>query len=479
MSAFWTDAAVRAALELPLEPAHGDVAYAEISSDTRSLRPGGLFVALRGPNFDAHDFLPAASAAGASGAVLERPPADPSTAPPTLYLVKDTLAALGRLARYRRRRLNASVCAITGSNGKTTTKDMARAVLARRYRVHATTGNLNNLVGTPLTLLGAPDDVQAVVVELGTNAPGEIARLGEIVEPDAAIITNVAQAHLEGLADLAGVLREKLSLLAALREHGLALVGEEPSVLPEQARALGRRVRVAGWSERADPELRARGVELDGEGRVRFDWAGREVRLAFRGRAYAHNALLALGLGLEWGVSAEAGVAALESLRPPKLRAELLCYGGLTVVADCYNANPASVAEALDLLVSLPRRGGRVLVLGTMRELGRSSAELHARAALDVAGADIDLIVATGEFAAAFEPLAAGMGERLIRVEDPLEAYEPLARRLTGGEVVLLKGSRGVALERLLPRFEADWGSAGAGASGVSRGGQGASASGG
>lgn len=178
-------------------------------------------------------------------------------------------------------------------------------------------------------------------------------------------------------------------------------------------------------------------------------------------------------------MSAEAGVAALESLRPPKLRAELLCYGGLTVVADCYNANPASVAEALDLLVSLPRRGGRVLVLGTMRELGRSSAELHARAALDVAGADIDLIVATGEFAAAFEPLAAGMGERLIRVEDPLEAYEPLARRLTGGEVVLLKGSRGVALERLLPRFEADWGSAGAGASGVSRGGQGASASGG
>ena len=467
MKGGWTDAAVRDALALPREGA-GDVAYSGVSTDTRQLGEGALFVALRGERFDAHTFLGEAAARGARGAVVERRPAD---APDSLiyYVVPDTLVALGQLARARRRSLSARVCAVTGTNGKTTTKEMARAALGARYRVHATTANLNNLVGTPLTLLAAPDDVEAIVVEVGTNAPGEIARLAAIVEPDAAIITSVAEGHLEGLGDLEGVLGEKTALLGELRPGGVALVADEPPSLPARARSLAARVRVAGWTDDADSDLRAEDIRLDEEGRVRFRWAGREVRLKFRGRPNARNALLALGLAQEWGVDPEAAVRGLESLEPPGLRSELVRYGDLLVIADCYNANPASVEAALDLLESMPRRGGRVAVLGTMRELGSASEWLHRRVAERAAAADLDLVVATGEFVPAFEHLAGRMGTRLIREEDPLAAYQALEPRLRGGEVVLLKASRGVALERLLPRLQARFGDATAAAGAAAR----------
>lgn len=470
MSGSWSDAAVREALGLP--PGDGmDAVYTAVGTDTRSLEEGMLFVALRGERFDAHEFLGMATERGARGAVVER---IPEGAPEGLryYLVPDTLVALGQLARYHRRRLKARVCAIVGSNGKTTTKDLARAVLATRYRVHATEGNLNNLVGVPLTLLAAPVDAEALVVEVGTNVPGEVARLAAIVEPDAVIVTSIAEEHLEGLGDLDGVLEEETSILPALSAEGVALVAEEPSILPARARELASRVRVAGWSDGADADLCATGVRLDEAGRVHFEWRGREVRLSLRGRLNARNALLALGLGCEWGVDLDAAVAALESLPPAKMRTEIHRYGELTVIADCYNSNPASVEAAVDLLVALPRGGGRIAVLGTMRELGAASADLHRKVADHVAASDIDLIVATGEFAEAFEAEAEELGQRLIRVEDPIDAYGPLAARLGGDEVVLLKGSRGVAMERLLPLFEKDFGPLAAAAGEESRDGE-------
>lgn len=452
----WTDAAVRSALELGEGGGVGEAVYRTVSTDTRTIQAGDLFVALKGARFDGHDFLGEAVARGAGGLVVERVPVEVPEGV-ACYRVPDTLVALGNLARYRRRRLGARVCAVTGTNGKTTTKEMARAVLATRYRVHATTGNLNNLVGAPLTLLAAPEGVEAIVVEVGTNAPGEIARLRDIVEPDAAIVTGVAEGHLEGLGSVAGVLAEKTSLLERLPADGVAIVADEPAELAERARRLARRVRVAGWTERADAPLRAEAVSLDEEGRVRFRWAGREVRLRFRGRPNARNALLALGLGLEWGVDAGAAVAALEALEPPRMRLEFVRYGDLVVICDCYNANPGSLAAAVDLLVSMPRRGGRVAVVGSMRELGAESEALHRKSAAALAAAEIDLIVATGDFVRAFEPLAGRLGERLIRAEDPIEAFGLLAPRLRGDEVVLLKGSRGVQLERLLPLFEEAW----------------------
>lgn len=455
---FWTDARVRAALGLPAEPSAA-LDYAAVATDTRTLPAGALFVALRGEHFDAHEFLAQAVEAGAAAAVVEWVPEGAPEVP--YYEVADTLEALGRLARYYRRHLSARVLAITGSNGKTTTKELTRAVLSTRYRVHATTGNLNNLVGAPLTVLAAPADTEVLVVELGTNAPGEVARLAAVVEADAAIVTSIAEEHLEGLGDLEGVLREETSILATLPASGFAAVGDEPRMLPEAARAMARRVRVAGWSGVADAELRAEDVRIDEEGRVRFRWQGRDVTLGIPARHNARNALLALGVGMEWGVEPDAAVAALEGVRAGRMRGELHRYGELMVLSDCYNANPGSLRAAVDTLTSLPRRGGRVAVLGSMLELGPGAAALHREAAEAVAAADVDLIVATGDFVAAFEPLAARLGGRLIRAADAPSAFGPLAERLRGDEVVLLKGSRGVALERLLPLLESRWGTPG------------------
>lgn len=452
----WTDGAVREALGLAADAERRDVAYTGIATDTRQLPEGSLFVALRGPNHDAHDYLEAAAVRGARGAVVERVPGG-APAGLAYYVVGDTLVALGELARHRRRRLGQRICAVTGTVGKTATKNMAAAVLGTRYRVHATAGNLNNLVGAPLTLLSAPPTAEVVVVEVGTNAPGEIARLAGIVEPDAAVITAVGAGHLEGLGSVAGVLEEKVSLLRALPPGGVAIVAEEPPELVARARELAPRLRVAGWGERADAVLRAESIRLDEEGFASFVWQGRAVRLNYRGRHNVRNALLALGVGVEWGIDAEAAVAALAVVAPEKLRSEVWRIGAITVIADCYNSNPESLAAAVDLLEAMPRRGGRVAVVGSMLELGAESGALHRRAAEQLAASCVDLIVATGEFVEAFRPLAPQLGERLVLAADPLEAYPALAERLRGGETVLLKGSRGVALERLIPLFERDW----------------------
>jgi UDP-N-acetylmuramoyl-tripeptide--D-alanyl-D-alanine ligase len=454
----WTEAAVTAALGIAARADDAAVRYTGVSTDTRALRGGELFVALRGENHDAHDYLKQAFDAGATGAVVER---RPDGAPDGLryYEVPDTLAALGQLGRARRHTVGARVCAVAGSNGKTTTKELLRAALSPKYRVHATTGNLNNLIGAPLTLLAAPDDAEVIVSEIGTNVPGEIARLAAIVEPDAAVITGISAEHLEGLGDLQGVLREETSVLPWVPARGAIVVSDDPPMLAERARGMHSAVRVAGLTDIADDELRGAAVELDDEGRVRFDWNGRTVQLQLRGRHNARNALVALGIAQAWGVDLDAAVAALARLEPPKMRMEIERIGDLVVVVDCYNSNPASVHAAVDMLSSMPRRGGRVAVLGSMLEMGPQSADIHREVAAEVARHDFELVVATGDFVAAFEPHRSTLGSRLITAADAPEAWAPLAERLAGSETILLKGSRGVALERLLPRLQEQWGS--------------------
>lgn len=433
-----------------------DVSFVDVGTDTRTLRAGSLFVALVGDNHDGHDFLGQAAAAGARGAVVSRIP----DGAPALryYVVADTLTALGALARFHRRRSPARICAVTGSNGKTTTKELLRAVLATRHRVHATRGNLNNLVGVPLTLLDLPAEAEAAVIELGTNAPGEVARLSSIAQPDAAVVTNVSAEHLEGLGDLAGVLREETAVLPWLTANGPAVVPDTPVELPARARVLARRVRVAGLGADADADLRAEDVRVDDEGRVTFTWRGRAVRLGLRGRHNARNALLAFAVGEVMGADVDAMVEAAGAVTPPAMRSEIRRIGGLTIVVDCYNANPGSVSAAARLLADMPRGTGRVAILGSMLELGPTSDALHRESAAEIGDLDVDLIVATGAFVPAFAPLRERLGDRLISVADPIEAFERLAPALAGGETILLKGSRGVALERLLPRFDDRWG---------------------
>ncbi len=459
---FWTDARVREALGVGGEAE--DVAFHGVSTDTRAIEPGDLFVALVGERFDGHRFLDAAAQAGALGAVIS----DSSVSPPAglgVYRVDDTLAALARLADYRRSRLDARFVGVVGSNGKTTTKELIRAALSTRFRTHATHGNLNNQIGVPLTLLRLPDDVEVAVIEMGTNQPGEIAVLTSIVRPDVAVVTSIGEEHLELLGDLEGVLREELSVVEGLAAGGKLFVAEEPETLPRRVRELvGRgRVRVAGFREGADlrPDGGERGIRTLEDGSTLWRWRGVEVRLPIPGRFNVRNALLALGVALDFGVPAQEAARNLATVSLPKLRGQWLRYGDLRVLADCYNANPPSVAAALDLLASLPARGRRVAVLGSMRELGSSSAKLHediADRAVKMMGDGLDVVVATGEFAPAFERHRAALGDDLVIASDAIEAYEAAAPSLRSTDTILLKASRGDELERWLPLLESRFG---------------------
>jgi len=458
----WTELEVLRALGQK-EHAHEGRTFRQVSSDTRALNLGDLFVALRGARHDGHDFLQHAADAGAQGAVVEMVP---SRSPSTLryFLVHDTLQALAALARHRRMQLGARVVGVVGSNGKTTTKELIRAALAPRYRVHATEGNMNNRIGVPLTILSAPHDADVLVVEMGTNEPGEIRLLSGIARPDAAVVTSIGEEHLEKLGNAEGVLEEEVSILGGLSAHGMALVAEDPLALTERARrAVGpERVRVAGFSERADlcPDGGSPGVSVEPDGTTRWRWRGIPVHLALPGRWNVRNALLALGLADAWGVEAEHAVRGIEGVAASPLRGEWRWVGGLRVLADCYNANPPSLWAAVELLTTLLSDGPKVVVLGTMQELGTESHALHGRAAEMIAhrtGQGIDLVVATGAFASAFEPFAAALGDRLVICSDAIAAYHAARPKLRGTGTLLLKASRSEALERWLPLLQRDF----------------------
>jgi UDP-N-acetylmuramoyl-tripeptide--D-alanyl-D-alanine ligase len=441
----WTSADVAAALGTALPERRS---YAGIATDTRRLAPGELFVALAGERFDGHAFLAAARAQGAAAAVVRR--GTPPIAGLPFYEVDDTLAALGRLARARRRRLppGSPVVAVTGSSGKTSAKEMIRAVLAAAYRVHATPANLNNLVGVPLTILAAPDDADALVVEAGASVPGEIARLRDVIEPTIAVITNVGYAHVEGFGSLAGVMREKLALVEGAR---LAVVGGDPPELAAEAR---RRVPTLVAGTAAGADLRPDSAELDDAGRARLVWRGHAVTLPAHGFHHIENAMLALAVGQAAGAEPAGAVAALAAAAIPPGRGALLELGGLTVIDDTYNANPTSLRWAVRFAHWLAGRRGRPLaiVVGSMLELGAESARLHAAAAAEIAALAPTpaLVAAVGAFVPAFEPYRAALGGRLVTAPDA-DAVAPLVRSaLRGDEVVLLKASRGVALERVL-----------------------------
>ncbi len=458
MSAFaWTDAEVRAALGLRTELADEDVRFGAVSTDSRTIGEGDLYVALVGERFDGHDFVADALARGGRGAVISRPVEGHPEA--RLYPVDDTLGAFGALAAHRRRQITAPVIGITGSSGKTTTKDLTCAALAGTLRVHATQGNFNNRVGMPRTLLSCPDDAQVVVLEMGTNEPGEIAALTTVASPDIGVVTTVGESHLEGLGSIEGVLEEKLDLLRGLAPGGRCVVGDEPASLVEAARELCPRLRVAGWGERADDDLRPGTAEADHWGAYSFGWRGERVTLTLPGRHAVTDALLALTVAELLGVGAREAAEGLAGVEVGALRGERRRIGDLTVIVDCYNANPQSVRAALDLLEDQSDAPRRVAVLGTMLELGPASERLHREVLEDVLARRLDLVIATGAFGDAASSLSKGGSVAMVTAGDWRQAYPLLRDRLEGQEVVLLKASRGVAMEGMLPLLEADFGS--------------------
>lgn len=432
-----------------------------IVTDTRTLQRGDLFVALRGEHFDGHDFLSMAAERGASGVVVSTDAEAPTGLDVDVFRVTDTLGALGALAHHRRLALTAPVVVVTGSSGKTTTKELLRSALDGWTEVHASEGNLNNRIGLPRTLLDAPDSAGVVVAEAGTSERGEIATLAAIAAPDVAVVTTVGEAHLEGLGSLDGVLNEKLDLIRGMRTKGTAFVGEEPSDLPRRAGLLGRRVKTVGFGPDASPGARGEDLERDTEGCFRFRWNGHAVRVGVPGRHVALDALIALAVADHLGAPLGGAADAVAEYRGGGLRDEVRRIGPLTVVVDCYNANPQSTRAALSALVDRPSQGPRIAVLGSMLEMGERERKGH-REVLDfAAGLPLDLLVLTGAFAEA-APAVDAPYERVVAL-DPQDAYERLRDRLApdAPATVLLKGSRGVSLERLLPSFERDFGGGG------------------
>ncbi|MGH7521735.1 MAG: UDP-N-acetylmuramoyl-tripeptide--D-alanyl-D-alanine ligase [Gemmatimonadales bacterium] len=429
-------------------PAPKKLTFRAVFTDTRTPSPESLFVALKGENFDAHNFLAKAKEQGATGAVVRRgtPPVDGLA----FFEVDDTLTALGQLARARRRMLPAGtpVVAITGSSGKTSTKEMIRAALGTRYRVHATAANLNNLVGVPLTILGAPEGTEALVVEAGASVPGEIARLRDIIEPTIAVITNIGYAHVEGFGSLEGVMAEKLSLLDGAP---VAVIGSGPDLMWPEARRRTQVIPAALPGKPSDDALLDRLLDRDGHPQIALD-SGEKVTLPALGLHQLENAQIALAVAQRAGVDHDAAVRALAAVHLPEGRGDVREMGNMLVIDDTYNANPASMRRSVQTAAWLARRQRRplVVVVGTMLELGPESARLHAEAAREIAQRKPALVAAVGTFARVFESLREALGGRLIVAPDADALGPKLKSALRGNELVLLKASRGVALERVL-----------------------------
>ncbi|MFN2570887.1 MAG: UDP-N-acetylmuramoyl-tripeptide--D-alanyl-D-alanine ligase [Gemmatimonadales bacterium] len=441
----WASAEVAAALETP---APADLTFKSVTTDSRQPLADSLFVALKGERFDAHDFLAQAKTQGAAAAVVRA--GTPAVDGLPFFPVDDTLVALGQLARARRRMLpeGTPVVAITGSTGKTSTKEMIRAALSARYRVHATAGNLNNRVGVPLTILEAPADAEALVVEAGASVPGEIAQLRDIIEPTIAVITNIGYAHVEGFGSLERVMAEKLSLLDRVP---VSILGSGPDAMWPEARRRTQVIPATTLGKSTDDTLLDRYLDRDGHPVLTLD-SGEKITLPALGIHQLENAQIALAVAQRAGVEHDAAVRALAGLHVPDGRGNLRAIGNMVVIDDSYNANPSSMRRAVQTADWLARRQRRplVVVVGTMLELGSESARLHAEAAREIAQRKPALVAAVGTFARVFETMREALGGRLITATDADALGPKLRSALRGNEMILLKASRGMALERVL-----------------------------
>ena len=434
---------VAAALGLPA-PGE-DRPLAGVAIDGRRLRPGELFVAIPGPRFDGHDFLDQAHAAGAAAALVSRPVPG---APLPLLRVDDTRAALGRLARAWRDRFPGPVVAVTGSNGKTTVKEMAARVLAALGPVLATEGNLNNDLGLPLTLLRLTGAHRAAVVEMGANHPGEIAHLAAIAHPDVGLVTNAGPAHLEGFGSVAGVARAKGELFEALEAGQTAVINRDDPYAGLWD-DLAAPARVLDFALDHEAAVRAVDVDSTAEGsrfRLLTPQGEAQVDLPLPGRHNVRNAAAAVAVGLALGVDPRAGAAALAAMTPVAGRLRPLpARGGARLIDDSYNANPASVAAALDVLAACS--GRRTLGLGAMAELGAEAEALHAEVGRAARARGIERLFALGEGAAPAVP-AFGPGGHHFDSMDAL--LETLQMDLNENDTVLVKGSRSAGMERVV-----------------------------
>jgi UDP-N-acetylmuramoyl-tripeptide--D-alanyl-D-alanine ligase len=427
------------------------------SIDSRTLQSGDLFFAIRGERFDGHDFVASALERGACAAVIARDRIAGLSGAAALLTTDDPLAALQRLAAAVRRHWGKRVVAITGSAGKTTTKEAVAEVLATRLAVLKSQGNLNNGYGLPLQLLRLEPEHEVAVIEMGMSAAGEITALCHIAAPDWGVVTNVGHAHTEGFADgIAGVARAKYELVAALPRNGVAFLNCDDSYVSQFGRDFQGKVVYYGRGPCGDPHIesmQAQGAEgLTVQVRAREQHC--KVELYLPGEHNASNALAAIAVGVESGIPLAECCAALEKLRPDEKRGQVLTIRGATLINDSYNSNPEALKSMIRTLAGVPARR-RILVAGEMLELGPETAALHAACGKAAAQAGVNIVVGVRGNAWNIVDGAQQGGAEALFVETPEAAGEWLRANLEPGDAVLLKGSRGVRLERALAGLQA------------------------
>jgi UDP-N-acetylmuramoyl-tripeptide--D-alanyl-D-alanine ligase len=434
--------------------------FSGICTDSRSLRAGELFLALKGDRFDGHDFISQVIDGGAGGVVAARDRWEAmggSPLPVPVIVVEDALAALGDLAAWWRQLHPVPLVAITGSNGKTTTKEMVAAVMARHWPILKNQGNLNNLVGLPLTLLQLTRAHEAAVVEMGMNHPGEIARLTQIAAPDVGLITNIHPAHLEGLGSIEGIQAAKGELFSGLSGRATIVVNrDDPRVVELATSFPGRHVGFSTLDPAAHVTV-AKVVGMDHESTrfiLRLGDETREIRIHVAGRHHLANAVAAAAVA--WALKIAPGdiAAGLASFRPFDKRMEILALAGrVHLINDTYNANPGSMTAALQTLRALKAGGRAVAVLGDMLELGERSPELHWKVGRIAAQEGVDYLLAMGKQAHHLLGGAAEGGmpsECLIQGYDHGELAHKARALLTPGAWLLVKGSRGMRMEKVV-----------------------------
>jgi UDP-N-acetylmuramoyl-tripeptide--D-alanyl-D-alanine ligase len=439
----------------------GDTVFSQVSIDTRTLQGGDVFFAIRGPNQDGHRFIPDAFSKGALGAVVEKAYQYPGEFPAGRVLVRvgDSHQALKDLAASVRHRWPGTLVAITGSMGKTTTRQFTAHILKSQFRVYQTPGNYNNLFGLPLALTGLDPDQDFGVFELGMSAPGEIAEMCRIAEPVIGIITNVAPVHLQFFNSIEDIAQEKGELAAALPTDGTLIYNaDDPLVYKIAAGFSGRKVSF-GFSESA--EIRADGIEITGldETRFRLSNSGESVqaRVPFAGAHYVTNALPGVALGRLFGIPLPRMAESFATLQQASMRGQLIRFRqGFSIIDDSYNSNPQALMQMTDVLAGMPSFKRRILVAGEMLELGGSSDSLHFGCGVFAAKRGIDIVIgirgAAREIVRAV--LESGMpAARALFFPDVDSAADFVSKELRCGDLVLAKGSRGVHLEKIVQRL--------------------------
>jgi UDP-N-acetylmuramoyl-tripeptide--D-alanyl-D-alanine ligase len=429
-----------------------------ISTDSRSVKAGDCFFAITGEKFDGHNYLPDAFAKGAACAVVERDIETKDFADKCVLRVRDTIEALGIFAGRYRKQAGFKVVAITGSAGKTTTKQIVAHVLGRTFNVHCSPKSFNNNIGVPLTMLGAEQDVEIVIAELGSNHLGEISYLTRIASPDVAVVTNVHPAHLEGLGDIQTIVREKISVAEGLGPDGVLIINSDFEMLVDACRAGSLKFLTFGKSDGSDyqvSDIRSDGLSS------RFVIDGTEVYLPLAGSGNIENALATWAVCSRFGIGAADFAQAVKTLPAVSMRTELLLLGTLTILNDCYNANPASMKNALEILAGIDSAGrGRkrkVFICGEMAELGRQAEELHAELGTLIAGAKVELVLAVGSLAKIAAEAAKASARDNLQIkcfEDTPSACNKLHEFIQDYDIILVKGSRTASLEKAVEKLK-------------------------